>query len=70
MKTMNFELFVKKYFGLEDKETAENTKIDADLGQVINLLAMYEESRAPSICPKCSSYMTKFFGDNGASVSV
>jgi len=67
---MNFELFVEKYFGLDAEETTENTKIDCDFGQAVNLIAMYEEQRSPSVCPKCGSLMTKFFGDNGASASV
>jgi len=37
------EEFTANYFGLETDNVSENDKINADFGQIVNLLAMYEE---------------------------
>lgn len=37
------ELFVEKYFGLVPVITNEETKVITDFGQLVNLLAMFEE---------------------------
>lgn len=37
------EKFVLEYFGLQDKETDQNTPIVTDYGQLVNLVAMWEE---------------------------
>lgn len=38
-----YELAVEKYFGLNPDETNENTPIETDYGQLVNLLAMFDQ---------------------------
>jgi hypothetical protein len=43
MQQCEFESTVIEYFGLQEIDATEDTKIITDFGQLVNLLAIYQE---------------------------
>lgn len=63
-----YELAVEKYFGLDPDKVTENTKIDADYGQLVNFAVILSAQFEPEWVP-CSERLPESFL-NSKSVDV
>ena len=49
MERCQLEIFIEKYFDLDEKTTTEKTLITTDFGQLVNMLSMFKEREKKDI---------------------
>lgn len=69
MERCKYELFVEKYFGLNPLITNQETKMVVDFGQLVDLLASFDNSDNSKLpiqeTPVLVGYLIRDYGYNG-----